>query len=161
MPHSQDSLVTFNSCNAPYFCLLIILEMVPLCSRVFPWQLDKHSLSLWGLCLPTWMMKVYELTRELCFCFSLANLSIYIYLIFISQCAVTIGRKRRCLTSVFYNLIISLERKDYKYHNHLTKNNFKQPHLHISEYFEWYRCLCVYIIKYIYFFMLFNFISNV
>lgn len=110
MPHSQDSLVTFNSCNAPYFCLLIILEMVPLCSRVFPWQLGKHSLSLWGLCLPTWTMRVYELARELCFCFSLANLSICIYLIFISQCAVTIGRRRRCLTSVFYNLIISLEK---------------------------------------------------
>lgn len=80
---------------------------------VFPWQLyNKHSLSLWGLCLPTRMMVSFcELARELCFCFSLANLSICVYLIFISQCAVSIGRKRRCLTSVFHNLIISLERK--------------------------------------------------
>lgn len=56
---------------------------------------------------------------------------------------------------------ITRKKKNYKYHNHIAKNSFKLPHLHISEYFEWYRFLRVYIIKYIYFFMLFNFISNV
>lgn len=43
----------------------------------------------------------------------------------------------------------------------IFSNSFQQLHLVFSEYFEQYRYLCVYIIKHIYFYMLFNFIYNV
>lgn len=63
---------------------------------VFSWQLRMYSLSLWDLCLWTWIMRAYELATELlCFCFSLANLRICVYLIFISHCSVSIGRERK------------------------------------------------------------------
>lgn len=128
---------------------------------VFPWQLEKGSLSLWDLCFWTWMMRGYALARERCFWFSLANFSTCVYLIFLSHCAASIGRERKCLTSVFYNFIISQKKKNINITTVFSENSFSQPHLRMSECFEWYRFICLYIIKHIYFSMLFNFISNV
>lgn len=124
----------------------------------FTWQTWKCSLSLalgaLELCLSTRIMRIYELTKELCFCLCLANLWICVYLIFILKFAASIGRKRKCwqqysVTSLHPSLA---KIKTVNITTILSEYSYEQPSLVLSEYFEQYRFLCVYIIKHIYFF---------
>lgn len=78
----------------------------------------------------------------------------FVYLIFIFKFAAPVGRKRKCLTSVSYHLTASLSSKNKVVNITavFSEYSFKQPSLVLSEYFEQYRFLCVYIIKHNLFF---------